>query len=91
MTPSIGRTRTRFFEFLRITAMRGQIAYIAMPGGASPTVFPLAKLEEGVVVFENPKHDHPQRIRYEKSAEGLTATVGQLDGSRERVFAFKKR
>ena len=83
-------TKTHFFEHLRITLMRGQIAYIAMPGGAAPTVFRLSKLEDGVVEFENAKHDHPQRIRYEKTDGGITATISQLDGSRASAFVFRK-
>ena len=82
--------RTHFFEHLRITAMRGTIAYLAMPGGAAPTAFLLSKIEDGVVEFENGKHDHPQRIRYEKTAAGITATISQLDGSRAQSFVFKK-
>jgi hypothetical protein len=83
--------RTHFFEHLRIAEARGQIAYIAMPGGARPTVFTMSKLEDGVVEFENAKHDHPQRIRYEKTAAGVTATISQLDGSRRQAFVFTKQ
>ncbi|HZN38980.1 MAG TPA: DUF6265 family protein [Planctomycetota bacterium] len=83
-------TKTHFFEHLRITAMRGTIAYVAMPGGAKPTVFTMTKNEAGLVEFENPEHDHPQRIRYEKTADGITATISQLDGSRAQSFVFKK-
>jgi hypothetical protein len=83
--------RTRFFEFLRITAMHGKLAYIAMPGGAQPTVFPLTKLEDGLVEFENGKHDHPQRIRYEKTAAGITATISMLDSTRAKSFVFTRQ
>ena len=85
-------TKTHFFEHLRIAAMRGTVAYIAMPGGAQkPTVFPMTKCEAGLVVFENPDHDHPQRIRYEKTADGVTATICQIDGTRSQSFVFKKK
>ena len=83
--------RTHFFEFLRITAMNGTIAYIAMPGGKPPTVFLLSKLEDGAVEFENGKHDYPQRIRYEKTAAGVTATISLLDGSRAQPYVFTKK
>ncbi len=83
--------KTHFFEFLRITAMRGQIAYLASPGGGAGTAFMLSKLEDGVVEFENAKHDHPQRIRYEQTKEGLTATISQLDGTKSQAFVFKKK
>ena len=82
---------SKFFEFLRITAMRGTIAYIASPQGMKPTVFPLAKLEDGVVVFENPQHDYPQRIRYEKTDKGVTATISLLDGGKAESFVFTKK
>ncbi|MBM3976704.1 MAG: hypothetical protein FJ299_06905 [Planctomycetes bacterium] len=85
-------TKTRFFEFLRITAMHGTIAYLAQPGGRpTPTVFLMKSMSKDEVVFENAQHDHPQRIRYAKSERGITATISQLDGSRAEVFAYERR
>jgi hypothetical protein len=84
-------TRTHFFEHLRIAAMRGTIAYLALPGGAGGTAFTLTTLEDGLMVFENGKHDHPQRIRYERTKDGVTATISQLDGSRATSFVFKRK
>lgn len=88
---SFDAAKTNFFEHLRITAMRGTIAYLAMPGGKPPTAFLLAKLEDGLMVFENPKHDAPQRITYQKTEAGITATVCQMDGSKAETFVFKKK
>jgi hypothetical protein len=70
--------------------MHGQIAHVASPGGAPPTAFLLTKLEDGLVEFENAQHDHPQRIRYERTEAGITATISQLDGSRAQAFAFSR-
>ena len=83
--------RTQFFEHLRITAMRGTIAYVAMPGGAAPTVFPLRKLEQHAVEFANEKHDYPQSIRYEKTDAGVTATISMIDGTKAQQFVFAKK
>ncbi|MBL8861212.1 MAG: hypothetical protein JNK02_04290 [Planctomycetes bacterium] len=83
--------RTRFFEHLRIALRKGTIAYVASPGGATPTTFVLKELGEGVAVFENPAHDHPQRIRYERTEQGITATIAQLDGTRAQSFVFERR
>lgn len=80
--------RTHFFEFLRITLQKDQVVYVAMPGGGTATAFALTKLEPGLVEFENAAHDHPQRIRYQKTEAGVTATIGQLDGSRSMQFVF---
>ncbi len=84
-------TKTHFFEHLRIALVRGTIAYLAMPGGAGGTAFVLKQLEDGVMVFENERHDHPQRIRYERTPKGVTATISQLDGSRSMQFVFEKK
>lgn len=83
--------RTRFFEFLRLAVDRDRVVYTAMPRGNTPTQFVLTKLAEGEVEFENAAHDHPQRIRYQKTAAGVTATIGQLDGSRAAKFEFTAR
>lgn len=80
--------RTSFFEFLRIAIQKDRVVYVAMPGGGPGTTFVMSKLEEGVVEFENARHDHPQRIRYAKTDAGVTATISQLDGSRAMEFVF---
>jgi hypothetical protein len=80
--------RTRAFEFLRIGASKGTLAYVASPNGAAPTVFPIAKLEHRAVEFVNEQHDYPQRIRYEQTDAGVTATISLADGGKARAFVF---
>ena len=82
---------TRFFEFLRITLQDGKLAYVAQPGGAPPVPFVAVKIDEREAVFENAKHDHPQRIRYEQTDGGVTATVSLLDGSKAQTFAYRAK
>ena len=78
-----------------VPAMRtqggGRIVNVASAIVAKGTAFLLKKLEDGLLEFENAEHDHPQRIRYEKTAEGLTATIEQLDGSKQQRFVFTKK
>ena len=62
-----------------------------MPGGAPSTLCRLVKAEDGLMVFENEKHDHSQRIRYERAKDGMTVTISQLDGSRATAFEFKRK
>ncbi len=79
------------FEYLRIVEREGSLVYIAQPGGAKPTEFTLTELTKTRATFENPRHDYPQRIVYELSAEGsLTATIGFLKGGTPRRFDFKR-
>jgi hypothetical protein len=88
--------KSLFFEFVRIAERAGTVAYIAMPGGSAPTAFQLARHgagAEGALVgsfaeFENPEHDAPQRIRYERTEAGITATISQMDGSQAQSWAL---
>jgi len=68
--------RAVFFEFLMIRELNGSIAYLAMPGGQSPpTVFPMTRGSDWSIVFENPGHDFPQRIHYQRESDSLTAVL----------------
>lgn len=79
------------FEFLRIVERNGGLVYIAQPNGAAPTEFTLTELTTKRAVFDNPRHDYPQRIVYELRADGgLTASTGQLKGGTPRLFEFKR-
>jgi hypothetical protein len=78
----VGKGRTLSFEFLRIVQEGDQIVYLAMPGGRSPaTPFPLKDVSDSRVVFENPKHDFPQRVIYWKDGADLRARIeGTMNG-----------
>ena len=83
--------RTVFFEFLRIMVKKDLISYIPQPGGDSPVPFLMTELDDHVAVFENAKHDHPQRILYERTETGMTATISMLDGTRATSFVFTRK
>jgi len=77
------------FEYLRIEPRKDGLVYLASPGGRAPTEFPLADLGERFVLFENPAHDFPQRIRYELTKEGqLHARVSGGEGAEEQVMEW---
>ncbi len=87
----MGRTvvagKTVSFEFLRIAATDSAIDYIAKPSASKEeTAFRLNKMSAGEVIFENLKHDFPQRIIYRKGeADSLFARIegmrsGELRG-----------
>lgn len=79
--PPKGKTS---FEFLRIQEKDGVLAYHAQPGGRPPTVFPLKSLTSSRVVFENVKHDFPQRVIYWRDGARLCARVeGMMNGKLE--------
>ncbi len=83
--------RTHIFEFMHIATHGGRIAYIVQPGGDPPTLFRAVKVTEEEAVFERPDHDYPQRIRYAKTARGMTATISRMDRTPATDFVFERR
>ena len=80
------------FEYLRIVERDGGLVYVAQPGGNPPTEFVLTALTPTRAVFDNPRHDSPQRITYELSPEGtLTASVGFIHGGRPQGFEYERK
>ena len=69
-----------FFEFARIapSSSGDGVSFYAMPNGAPPTEFPAKEVSEKRVVFENPAHDFPQRVIYERKRKTL---VGRIEGA----------
>lgn len=105
MTPNggviLGMSRTvrgdavREYEFLRIYASGDTLVYAAMPSGQQPAEFraPPRSVSPSEIVFENPAHDFPQRIRYRRaSGDSLIATVeGDREGKRPPfVLGYRK-
>lgn len=78
------------FEYLRIEERGTTLVYVAQPGGGKATEFTLVELAEGRAVFENPLHDHPQRITYERVERRLTAVADDVDGGRPLTFQFTR-
>ncbi len=83
--------RLTAFEFLRIVERDGSLVYKAQPGGNPPTEFVLTEMSDGRFVFDNPRHDSPQRIVYERSGDdALTATIGWIHGGTPTRFEFTR-
>jgi Domain of unknown function (DUF6265) len=75
--------RLASFEFLRIESGTDGLVYLAQPRGKPATPFPLKEASGRKVVFENSKHDFPQRILYWVTDDGaLHARVEGLQGGK---------
>lgn len=73
--------RMTAFEFLRVTVRDGKVLYIAQPNGRTPTEFTATSITADRIVFENPAHDFPKRVIYQrKTADWLSASI---DGGSE--------
>jgi hypothetical protein len=84
-----GRTvvngKAREFEFLRIEEREnGDVFYVAQPGGRPATEFKLVASGGEGWVFENPEHDFPRTIQYERTSGGMNVTLGGVEDGRAR-------
>ena len=78
------------FEFLRIARAANGVSYFASPQGRPAVEFPLIQMEKRKVVFENSKHDFPQRITYWLADDGaLHARVSGTIQGKERAMEWR--
>lgn len=84
---TVKNSKSVSFEFLRVVNNGHGLFYIAKPSDAKEeTPFMISKLGEKEAIFENPKHDFPQRIIYRlEQKDALFARIegtvnGQLKG-----------
>ena len=85
MSRTVKAGRTSEYEFLQIRDVDGRLAYVAKPSGQAEDTFPMKSMTDAQVVFEDPKHDFPQRIIYWQDRPGiLRARIeGTLNGKLE--------
>jgi hypothetical protein len=68
--------RTVAWEFVRIAEVApGKLAYIAQPSGQREATFPLLRIGDRELVFENLEHDYPQRVIYRLQGDRLQARI----------------
>ena len=81
--------RNAFFEYLRIEQRDDDVFYVAVPSNQKQAEFKLTTLEENRAVFENPEHDFPTKIVYERDGDMLTAIVSGLIDGEERSSGWQ--
>jgi hypothetical protein len=89
----MGRTvkqgRTVSHEFMQIRAADGTLAFTAHPSGQRTATFPLLRISDNEVVFENAQHDFPQRVVYKLESENrLAARIEGVRNGNLRVIDF---
>jgi hypothetical protein len=60
----------------------GKLVFWASPDGGARIAFPVASRSATEIVFANPAHDYPQRIRYWREGPALNAEISMSDGSK---------
>ena len=78
------------YEFVRLHVQAGQLTYSAHPSGQPPADFVATYVGPGVVRFENPTHDFPQKIEYRAAhPDSLLASVFAATGDDEPSFELR--
>ncbi|MCI0329405.1 MAG: DUF6265 family protein [candidate division Zixibacteria bacterium] len=86
---TVANDTTLAFEFLRIQQQKnGDIYYVADPSGQAQDSFKLVKFNAAELVFENPKHDFPQRIIYRRKGDSLFARIEGKSSGKEHGIDF---
>ena len=79
-----------FYEHMRIENGAGGLAFCALPKGQAGACFKATSASASEIVFENPAHDYPQRIRYSREGDELYAEISMKDGSKPNRWRFKR-
>jgi Domain of unknown function (DUF6265) len=78
-----------FWEHMRVVREdEGKLAFWAIAADQRPVRFGAVRAGESEIVFENPAHDYPQRIRYWREDRKLNAQISLMDGSKTVDFSF---
>lgn len=80
--------KTVEYEFLQIRDLPEGLTYIAKPSNQPEAKFVLSGKTADEVVFENPAHDFPQRIRYRLAGDSLRARIEGNLGGKPRGIDF---
>lgn len=80
MNRTIRGDKTVASELMRIIDREGQLVFIAQPSGQAAVEFVADQVGVGAVVFSNPEHDFPQRIRYQRA--GADSLIARVEGIR---------
>ncbi len=93
MSRTVRDGKTTEYEFIRLEQSEdGAIRYIARPSNQAEAAFTLVLLQGRKAVFENPQHDFPQRIIYERiSGDSLVARIEGTINGKQRWADFPYR
>jgi hypothetical protein len=92
MSRTIVNGKTTEYEFLQIRDLPEGLAYIAKPSNQPEAKFVATSKTADEIVFENPAHDFPQRIRYRLAGNTLHARIeGTMSGKTRGVdFSYNR-
>lgn len=79
------------YEFMRIARNEnGDLMFYGAPFGNPAAAFRAVKAGPKEIVFVNPNHEYPQRIRYWMEGDMLIAEASMRDGSKSQAWRYKR-
>lgn len=76
---TVKQGRVAQFEFMTIrTTAEGSLVFVAQPRGVPPTEFPAVSVGPAEAIFENARHDFPNRVTYRQT--GPDSMLGRIEG-----------
>ena len=79
-------------EALRLVEMAGEVFYMAkLSHDELPVAFRLTACGAGLLIFENPAHDHPRRIEYREDAAHRMVVAVSDRANKSSMLAFERR
>lgn len=92
MSRTTVRDTLREWEHLYLGPATGAVVYVARPSRQAETEFTAVTLSDTLLLFENPAHDFPQRIRYRRlGRDSLVARIEGVRGGQLRGVDFPMR
>ncbi len=80
------------WEMMQIEqAADGSLIFYGQPRGGPRVAFPATSVDDREIVFANPGHDYPQRIRYWRAGMDLNAEISLADGSNARTWHYTRQ
>jgi hypothetical protein len=67
----------------------GKLVFWASPDGAARVAFPMLSQGANEIVFANPTHDYPQRVRYWREGKVLNAEISLADGGKPMRWRYR--
>jgi hypothetical protein len=91
MSRTVRGGRAGATEFVTLRVVNGRLVYEPNPSGQKPAVFTATSVGANRVVFENPQHDFPKRIAYERKGDALSAWIDDGAGGKRVEYPFRRR
>ena len=91
MSRTVRAGRTSAIEFITLRVVEGRFVYEANPSGQRPTPFTATFVSAERAVFENPAHDFPKRIIYERKGDAaLVASIDDGTGTKRVEYSYHR-